>query len=130
MRRGSGFRKSMPKAAGTGSATRNARKPPMTTNASNESRRRFIKITAAGLAAVPFASALLSGPAEAVDAVSESDPMATALGYKTDATKAGNRKENTVGTRLHSSRIRGSWVWLMDRAACSAASGTRRQGVV
>lgn len=96
MRRGSGFRKSMPKAAGTGSAARNARKPPMTTNASNESRRRFNKITAAGLAAVPFASALLSGPAEAVDAVSESDPMATALGYKTDATKAGNRKDNTA----------------------------------
>jgi anaerobic selenocysteine-containing dehydrogenase len=68
----------------------------MTTNASNLNRRRFIKITAAGLAAVPFATALLSGSAEAVDAVSESDSMAVGLGYKTDATKASNRKDNAA----------------------------------
>ena len=67
----------------------------MTRNASHESRRRFIKIGAAGLAAAPFA-ALLNGVAQAVDAVSESDPTAAALGYKTDATKASNRKDNTA----------------------------------
>ena len=68
----------------------------MTTSASNPNRRRFIKITVAGLATAPFVNALLSGSAEAVDAVSESDPVATGLGYKTDATKAGARKDNTA----------------------------------
>ena len=68
----------------------------MTTHASRGSRRRFIKITAASLAAAPFANALLSGAAQAVDAVSESEPTATALGYKMDATKASNRKDQTA----------------------------------
>lgn len=68
----------------------------MTRHASHVSRRRFIKITATGLAAAPFANALLSGTAEAVDMVSESEPTATALGYKMDATKASNRKDKTA----------------------------------
>ena len=68
----------------------------MTSHVSHASRRRFITITAAGLAAAPFANALLSGAAQAVDAVSESEPTATALGYKVDATKASNRKDNTA----------------------------------
>lgn len=68
----------------------------MTTSDYNQNRRRFIKITVTGLAAAPFANALLSGSAEAVEAVSESDPMAAGLGYKTDATKASNRKDNTA----------------------------------
>lgn len=67
----------------------------MTANTSNP-RRRFITIAAASLAASPFANALLSGSAEAVEAVSESDPMAIGLGYKTDATKASGRKDNTA----------------------------------
>ena len=68
----------------------------MTRHAPQPSRRRFIKVTVGGLATAPFASALLSGTAEAVDTVSESDPTATALGYKTDATRASNRKESTA----------------------------------
>jgi len=68
----------------------------MTRDTSHASRRRFIKISVAGLAVAPFANALLSGSAQAVDAVSESDQMATALGYKMDATKATNRKDNTA----------------------------------
>jgi hypothetical protein len=68
----------------------------MNRHASQVSRRRFIKISAIGVAAAPFASGLLSGTAEAVDRVSESDPTATALGYKIDATKASNRKDNTA----------------------------------
>jgi len=67
----------------------------MKVHTSSESRRRFIKISVAGLGAAPFA-ALLSGAAGAVDAVSESDPTAAALGYKLDATKASNRKDNTA----------------------------------
>jgi len=65
----------------------------MSNHASRPSRRRFISISVAGLAAAPFASALFNGAAEAADAVSESDPTAAALGYKADATKAGNRKD-------------------------------------
>lgn len=68
----------------------------MTHHASHPSRRRFIKISVAGLAAAPFANALLSATAEAADTVSESDPTATALGYKMDATKATNRKDKTA----------------------------------
>jgi hypothetical protein len=68
----------------------------MTRHSAYASRRRFIKIGVAGLAAAPFATALLSGAAQAVDAVSETEPMAAALGYKTDATKASNRKDNAA----------------------------------
>ncbi|HTS55303.1 MAG TPA: high-potential iron-sulfur protein [Burkholderiales bacterium] len=58
----------------------------MTHDASRASRRRFIKLTVGGLAAAPFAAA-------AVEAVSETNPQAAALGYKMDATKAANRKD-------------------------------------
>jgi hypothetical protein len=54
-------------------------------------RRRFIKLTATGLVAAPFANALLSGNAAAVDTVKESDPGAVKLKYKADATKAPER---------------------------------------
>jgi hypothetical protein len=70
--------------------------PDIRCNASHASRRRFIKISVSELVAAPFASVLLSGTAEAVDMVSESDPTATALGYKMDATKASNRKDKAA----------------------------------
>ena len=54
-------------------------------------RRRFIKLTATGFIAAPFANALLSGNAAAVDMVKESDPAAVKLKYKADATKAPER---------------------------------------
>ena len=60
------------------------------------SRRRFIKSSAVSLAAMPFATGLFSGTAQAVEAVSESDPTATALGYKMDATKATARKDQSA----------------------------------
>jgi hypothetical protein len=62
---------------------------------SQSSRRRFIRISTAALAAAPFASVLLSGGAEAAEVLSEGDPTAAALGYKMDATKAPNRKDKT-----------------------------------
>lgn len=65
-------------------------------HAPDNSRRRFIQLTAIGLAAAPFANALLSGTASAADLISESDPQATALGYKADATKAEKRKDATA----------------------------------
>ena len=68
----------------------------MTRHASHVGRRRFIKISAVGVAAAPFASALLSGTAKAADKVSESDPTAAALSYKMDATKATSRKDKTA----------------------------------
>ena len=63
------------------------------TKYADTNRRRLIKLTVTGLAAAPFANALLSGRAEAVDTVSESDPTAVALKYKMDATKAIDRKD-------------------------------------
>lgn len=62
---------------------------------SENSRRRFIKLTALGLAAAPFANMLLSGVSEAADLISETDPQAAALGYKADATKAEKRTDPT-----------------------------------
>jgi High potential iron-sulfur protein len=67
----------------------------MTGHSSYVGRRRFIKVGFAGLATAPLVT-LLSGTAHAVDAVSESDPTASALGYKMDATKASNRKDNVA----------------------------------
>jgi High potential iron-sulfur protein len=58
---------------------------------SDSQRRRFIKLTIAGLAA-PLGGAL-AGTASAATAVSESNPQASALGYKMDATKATARKD-------------------------------------
>jgi hypothetical protein len=60
------------------------------------SRRRFFKISALGLAAAPFASALLSGVAQAVDTVKESDPTAMALGYSIDAAKSTKRTDKAA----------------------------------
>ena len=68
----------------------------MTTPAPHPSRRRFVKNSLVSFVAAPFANALHSGGAQAAEAVSESDPTATALGYKADATKASNRKDNTA----------------------------------
>ncbi len=68
----------------------------MSDETSPASRRRFFKITAAGLAAAPFASALLSGVAQAATVVKESDPTATALGYVVDATKSTKRTDKTA----------------------------------
>jgi anaerobic selenocysteine-containing dehydrogenase len=68
----------------------------MTNHAPDNSRRRFIKLTAIGLAAAPFANTLLSGTAAAADTISETDPQASALGYKADATKAEKRTDATA----------------------------------
>lgn len=68
----------------------------MTKETSPASRRRFFRITAVGLAAAPFANALLSGVAHAATAVKESDPTATALGYMMDATKSTKRTDKAA----------------------------------
>ena len=59
-------------------------------------RRRFIRLAATSLAAAPFAGALMTRTAEAADTVPESDPTASALGYKMDATKAANRTDKSA----------------------------------
>ena len=66
------------------------------TTESSPSRRRFFKITAVGLAAAPFATALMSGAAHAVVAVKETDPTAAALGYVADATKSTKRTDKAA----------------------------------
>ncbi len=65
----------------------------MTQDASDTTRRRFIKLTVCGVATTPFATALFGRTAHAVEVVSEANPQAQALGYKMDATKAMNRKD-------------------------------------
>jgi len=67
----------------------------MTRDASQSSRRRFIKIGTAALASAPLAGVLFSGAATAAEVLTESDPTASALGYKVDAAKAPNRKDKT-----------------------------------
>ena len=68
----------------------------MSRDTASPSRRRFFKITAIGFAAAPFANALMSGAAQAVDAIKESDPTASALGYVMDATKSTKRTDKTA----------------------------------
>lgn len=68
----------------------------MNHHAPDNSRRHFIKLAAVGLAAAPFANALLSGTASAADIVSETDPQAVGLGYKADAAKAEKRTDATA----------------------------------
>ena len=80
----------------------------MTNHASGTNRRRFIKLTVAGLAAAPIGSGLLSGTAAAVETVTESNPQA-ALGYKMDATKAPKRTDTKAvctATYTRASRVR------------------------
>jgi len=62
-------------------------------NASDMTRRRFIKGSVCGIAIVTPATALLVNTAQAAEVVAESNPQAQALGYKKDATKAANRKD-------------------------------------
>lgn len=65
----------------------------MSIHASN-GRRRFIRLAVTGLAVTPLAGALLSQTAQAAPVpVQESDPMASAVGYKADAAKATARKD-------------------------------------
>lgn len=64
--------------------------------APDQNRRRFIQLTVAGLAAAPFAEVLLGGTAVAADAVAETDPQATALGYKADGSKSDKRSDATA----------------------------------
>lgn len=68
----------------------------MTKCVSHPSRRRFVKNSVVSFVAAPFFNVLLSGGAWAAEPLSESDPTAVALGYKADATKASNRKDNTA----------------------------------
>jgi len=68
----------------------------MTIKTSDPTRRRFIRLAASGLASAPFAGAMFSQTALAVDAVKESDPIAVALKYKTNATKAPERQDKTA----------------------------------
>lgn len=58
-------------------------------------RRRLLKMAALGIAAAPFASALVARDARAADLpmLDEKDPTAQALGYHCDGTKNAARKQ-------------------------------------
>ena len=68
----------------------------MSHHVTDNSRRRFIKLTAIGLAAAPFANTLLSGVATAAEAIAETDPLAAAMKYKADAAQSTDRKDATA----------------------------------
>jgi len=68
----------------------------MIQHASAATRRRFIKLTVAGLAAAPIAAALLSNTALAADMVSEADTTAKALNYSADAAKSAKRTDKAA----------------------------------
>jgi len=63
----------------------------MSDNTSDNSRRRFIKLGAMGLAAIPLSNILVRG-AQAANAVDENSPMAKSLSYISDAAKADQGK--------------------------------------
>ena len=63
----------------------------MSDNTSDNSRRRFIKLGALGLAAIPLSNILMRG-ARAANAVDENSPMAKSLSYVSDAAKADQGK--------------------------------------
>ena len=66
----------------------------MSEQASKSTRRRFIRLAVTGLAATPFAGGWVSQPSQAAGVpVRESDPRATAVGYRADATKSTARKD-------------------------------------
>lgn len=68
----------------------------MVKSETNTSRRCFIKLTAVGLAAAPFANALLTHAAHAAEPISETDPLAVAMKYKPDAALSPDRKDPTA----------------------------------
>ncbi|CAG0975123.1 High-potential iron-sulfur protein [Burkholderiales bacterium] len=61
----------------------------------NAERRRLLKITALGLASMPFASSILAGTARAADLplIDEKDATAQALKYTCDGSKNAARKD-------------------------------------
>ena len=62
---------------------------------SKGTRRRFIRLAVSGLAATPLAGVWMSRPSQAAGVpVRESDPRATAVGYKADDTKSTARKND------------------------------------
>jgi hypothetical protein len=54
---------------------------------SQEARRSFLKLAAAGVVAAPFGSMLVMRRAQAQQKVSESEDLAKVLGYKPDASQ-------------------------------------------
>jgi hypothetical protein len=55
--------------------------------ASDQARRRFLKLAAAGMAALPLCGAGLARRARAQEQVAEDDELAQQLGYKHDASE-------------------------------------------
>ena len=76
----------------------------MSDNTSDNSRRRFIKLGALGLAAIPLSNILIRG-AQAADKVDENNPMAKSLGYVNDATKADQGKRGGADRFCHNCQL-------------------------
>jgi hypothetical protein len=59
----------------------------------DSARRRFVRLTATGVAIAPIATALMSGTVLAEELLAESDPAAIALKYRAEATRSPDRKD-------------------------------------
>lgn len=86
---------------------------------SDNGRRRFIKLGALGLAAIPL-SHLAPRVAQAVDNVTEADPMAKSLNYVEDAAKADQAKRGGADRFCHNCQLYGGGE---PRGPCSLFQG-------
>jgi hypothetical protein len=68
----------------------------MIVRAPESRRRRFIRLTAVGLAVAPLVNVLLCETARADELLSEADPAAKALKYRADATLSPDRKDSAA----------------------------------
>jgi len=76
----------------------------MSDSSSDNSRRRFIKLGAVGLAAIPLSHLLLRS-ARAADTVDENNPMAKSLAYVSDAAKADQAKRGGADRFCHNCQL-------------------------
>jgi hypothetical protein len=65
------------------------------------SRRRFVKLGAVSVVAVPLSQLLLTRPSLAQEELTEDDPVAQALSYYKDATQADPAKRTNAEAFCH-----------------------------
>ena len=79
----------------------------------NSSRRRFMKASAAGAAALPLGYLLASAPVRAQDKLDENDPAAKALFYKHAASTVDHAKfvkgSNCANCQLYAGKADDAW---------------------
>lgn len=94
----------------------------MSTHDHDPTRRRFLRLTLLGAAAVPVSGLLLQRPARAAERVTESDATAQALNYRDDASEVSHdayqQGQNCANCQLYTASA-GDEGW----GACGAFGG-------